>query len=279
MKKGFITIITIVIGALMVPTLFSCGGPGGNMPFVSRSVLENSQAENDSLRGSLKALENSFAKQNAELSHILSEIADISNRTSLIRVANDEMPLDDVALVNEDLEAIRSRIAKLEKESEKARKINRSYAVAQRTITELRETVRNLEIEISSLKAQLAKSNETISSQDRTIRQQDNRISKQSDTISLQLEKITRQKDELERIVNLQTELLYSAGIQMSKIADEGDFKISGRKNKHSVNQYRISIYSESFRFYSEAAHRGHLASIDSMTVVRAKIQRLSSLD
>ena len=60
-------------------------------------------------------------------------------------------------------------------------------------------------------------------------------------------------------------------------IADNGDFKVTGRKNKTSVNEYRKSIYVRAIEYYKTALSEGHNLAQERLEGAQAKILALDN--
>jgi len=258
----------IIVAVLAVISAVSC--KNGQLPFVSRDVLEASENENKELKESMEAMQQSYAKQNQELNSILTELSAISCKTSTLqlRLENEEVQQTQAEKITDKINALKDRIDKLEQEAERVRKLNKDLAVAASTIKELRQTVANQEKEIDVLK-------QTIADREATIKTQETTISEQSSTISDQYQTILEQKNELARTVAQQTSMLFQAGVKFADIADNGDFKISGKKNKASIIEYRRSIYKEAIFFYEKAAAQGLTAAKDSVAAVKSRMESL----
>lgn len=149
----------------------------------------------------------------------------------------------------------------MEREAAKARKIDKNLALATKTIKELRSTIANQEKEINILKATIEDNNVTIRGQKKTIDDQ--------------YSTILSQKQELAKIVEKQTELIFKTGIELETIADEGDFSISGRRNKRTVKEYRISIYQKAIESYRMAASQGYAGAQERIKNIETKIAAL----
>lgn len=251
---------------LTIATILAASCADGTFPLVPREELTAAETENSELRSSLSTLQENYNKQNKELSYVLSELASICNQTSQIRLHSGETPLSELDLVKEDLASLKERIAYLEKQAARARKYNKDLAIATTTIRELKETVNNQEKEITLLR-------KTLTERENTIHSQKEVISTQRDTILRQNASLLAQKEELAKTVKQQTELIYNAGIMFGLIADEGDFKISGRKNRDNVKAYRRRIYEEAVGLYKMAASQGHEASRDSIISVTLRMK------
>lgn len=258
-------IYSIVVMMFALAAVWSCEGNGF---LVSREKLDASEAENRKLSAAADSIRREYARQADELADILAQIAELSNRTARITVDGSEKPLSQVEMARGDIKAIRERIDGLEKEVEVSRKNKSEVSVSAKTIRELRATLDLKEKEILRLREQIIE-------KDRTIRQQDETISVQKDTISRQMKELQAQKKELQRQVEAQIELLYRAGNRFREIADEGDFKVTGRRNKMNVKQYRLSIYQEALDLYEAAAAQGHKAAKDSLSTTRRKVNEL----
>lgn len=248
-------------------TLSSCGD---NSPFVKRSTLEKSQSENAELKSTLETLQSNFAKQNEDLSSILSDLASISQRTAQIHlnVENAYVEEDTIVLIHENIDAIKIRIDKLEQEASKARKLDKSLAVATTTIKQLRQTVSIQEEKIAQL-------SDIIKTKDATIQIQGTTISSQSEKIQSQSATIATRESQLRETLDRQVEMLYQAGVALEDIADNGDFKISGRRDKLAVKQYRKSIYESAASYYEMALTQGNADAQESLDALKAKIAAL----
>ena len=256
-----------IIGLALL-SAFALAWACDDSPYVSRDEFVSAQKESQQLRDSLTDLQVVFAKQNENLNYILSELASLSNRTSRVKLNAGEAPASQMDAVKEDLSSLKERIDALEKDSERMRKLDRSLAVSAKTIADLRETVANQEKEIARLQKQ---------NQDHvaTIRSQNTTISVQKDSILAQVNQLQKQKEELALSVRKQTELIYQAGVLLTEIADDGDFRVSGKRNKDAVRQYRLRIYEDAINMYSNAAKEGHQAARDSVIAMKGKIRSL----
>lgn len=236
------------------------------MPFVKRTDLEASELQNKALKGSLDSLQANYAAQTQELSEILAELSSISLKTSSLqlKVEAGAAPMTQTDSIYNNIGAIKSRIDALEKQAAKVRKLNKSLALANSTIEKLRVTVENQEREILSLK--------------KTIAEKDNTIEGQQQTISNQSSTIARQEIEIFETVTKQTDMIFKAGSEFEAIADEGAFKITGKKNKMSVNDYRISLYEKALDYYKMASEMKHPGAVSKIAVIEQKIKALQNL-
>lgn len=256
----------IFILMAVVATFFvSCDGV--QMPWVSRDDYDAAKTEAEETKTRLDSIQTCYARQTENMSMILSEIASLSRRTTTLSLSG-EKPRSEIDMAMSDIDAVRAKIDELEKEADKIRELDKNLAVSRQTIAQLRETVSSQEKQIKSLREQVA-------SQGRTIETQKSTIAQQKDTIGVQNKKLRQQKEQLEKTVWKQVELIYDAGNEFCRIADEGDFKITGRKNKQNVKDYRRLIYEEALGLYEVAAQEGHKAAKDSVKTTKDKIFRL----
>ena len=257
--------------AALAATVVLASSCGDNSPFVKRSVFEQSEAERDKLQSSLSELQENIAKQNEDLCDILNELSAVNSKTSRIQlnIEGSDDQADQIALIHSDIQEIKIRIDQLESEANRARKLDKNMAIAQNTINELRETVTIQESRIAELTQVIAGKDATISEQQSTISEQDSRIASQES-------RIASQQEELKRTVARQVEMLYEAGEALEDIADNGDFKVTGRKNKISIKSYRQTIYENAAACYESALAQGHSQAQFRIAGIKAKIAALS---
>lgn len=251
---------SLAILTLTVILLASCDGKS---PFVKRSVLEQSEQANAELQSSLKNLQDSYAKQNEDLCSILNDLSVISKRTTQIQLGaeNPAEQINQVELIHSDIDAIKLRIDQLEKEAARARKLDKKLAVATKTIKELRATIAIQEDRIAELNAAIATKDATIKTQQATITTKEG--------------KIASQQAEIQQNIAKHVEMIYNAGVKLEEIADNGDFKVTGRKNKNSVIDYRKSIYETAATYYEMALSQGNTNAKANLDSIKAKIANL----
>lgn len=243
-----------------------------DIPFVTREALETAQSETRDAKQALQSVQYNYARQNRELSSILAELTELSCQTTAIQLNTEygERELTQAEKIDGNLNAIRYRIDRLEKEAGRARQLDKEMALSVQTIKKLRITVANQQKEIDNLRV-------AISDRDATISKQNNFIAVQKDTISEQLQTILRQKAELKRSLDQQTEMVYKAGCDFERLGDEGDqtLKVRGRKDKEMVRAYKKAIYEKASQFYHIAADMEHLAAKGRCEVISYKIASL----
>jgi len=243
-----------------------------DIPFVTREALETSQNETKNAKQALQSVQDNYARQNRELSSILAELSELSCQTTALQInpENGSRQLTQAEKIDGNLEAIRNRIDRLEKEAERARKLDKDMALSVQTIKKLRTTVANQQKEIDNLRSM-------VSDRDATISRQSSVIAVQKDTISEQLQTILRQKAELKRSLDRQTEMVYQAGCEFERLGDEGDqaLNVSGRKDKEMVRTYKKAIYEKASQFFQQAANMDHAGAKGRCEVISYKISSL----
>ena len=243
-----------------------------DIPYVTREALESSQAETKEVRAALESVQESYARQNRELSSILSRLAELSCQTTSLQIGTEggSAQLTQAEKIEGGLNALEGRIDKLEKEAARARKLDKDLAVSAQTIKNLRKTIESQQQEIRTLR-------QTVADREATIRTQESVIAVQKDTISQQYETIVRQKEELKKTVAGQTEMIFQAGYAFEQLGDDGDraLNVSGRKDKNMVKEYKKAIYSKAEQFYQQAARENHAGAAGRSEVVKYKIASL----
>lgn len=259
MRTLQIRIAAILAAAI---TLLSC--TNGKPALVKREALEASEQENAMLRSSLQEAQENFARQNKELGSILAGLAAISRETSSIQlnVETGASQRTQAEQAQRNLESLKARINRLEKEANQARKANKELALAVSTIKELRTTVANQEKQITNLKAEIAAREQTIKTQ--------------KDTITQQGSLIAAQERALRNAVKDLAEQLYQAGTELEELADSGLLNVSGRRDKLNVSGYRKQIYGKALASYRKAAAQGHEGAKGRIATVEEKLSGLS---
>lgn len=242
------------------------------LPFVSREKLEASQNETLQTKQALDSVQSSFARQNEELADILSELSSISGQTTRLqlKVENGSAQLSQTEEIENSLTSVKERIAALEKEAARARKLDQKLAVSAKTIKQLKETVTAQQNEIARLQGLVA-------DREKTIAHQGHVISGQKDTISSQSQTITQQQATLEQTLKEQVEMLYHAGLEFEKLADDGAtaLDVNGRRDKGKVKEYKKTIYGKALFFYQEAAAQHHESAPERINAVKEKMKAL----
>lgn len=259
----------IMILAITAAAIKSCDI---DIPFVTREALETAQNETRDAKQALQSVQDNYARQNRELSSILAELTELSCQTTALQLNPEDegRQLTQAEKIDGSLNAIKSRIDRLEQEANRARKLDKDMALSSQTIRRLRTTVANQQEEINRLRAAIA-------DRDATISRQNTVIAVQKDTISEQLQTILRQKAELNDALVRQTEMVYQAGCEFERLGDEGEqtLAVSGRKDKEMVRAYKKAIYEKASQFYHTAANMDHSAAKGRCEVISYKIASL----
>lgn len=258
----------IVIAVLTVSVIAtSC-----KFPFVKRSSLEASQSEAQAVKDTLKTVQESYARQTEELGAILAELTTLSNRTNSLQIQSESsaQTLTQAEEINLNLDELRERIGKLEKEAERARKLDRKLAISAKTIKELKETLAIQQLEIDTLKENLAKSEETIKDQKDIISKQSNKIADQQNTIS-------SQAADIKALLGKQTDMLFQAAEDFEKLADDDEqiLKVWGRSNKNKVIEYKKLMYGKAVTLYKQAEESGKSEAAERISSIAEKISAL----
>lgn len=249
------------------------------LPYLLRDALEESTGETTKTKKKLQSVQESYIEQNRNLTSILEDISELScDKTVLeLNLEGGSRRLGQAEEIKERIRLIRERIDRLDKEAERARELDKNLALSAKTIKKLRITLDNQNAEIDRLLNVISDKNATIGQQSSVISVQRDTISGQRNKISDQMQTITRQKDELKRSLDCQTEMIYRAGCEFERLADEGDLTltVSGRKDKEKVRNYKKSIYEKAGEFYRQASNMGHAEAKGKCVVITYKINSL----
>jgi len=243
-----------------------------DLPIVSREALVTSQREAGEANKALQSVQDNYARQNRELSSILEELTELSCQTTSLQL-NPETggrQLTQAEKIDDRLDAVRDRIDRLEREAERARKLDDEMTLSLKTIRQLRTTVSNQQKDIDRLRA-------AISDKDATIRTQSTCISVQKDTISEQMHTILNQKNELKRALDCQTEMVYQAGCVFERLGDDAEqaLNVTGKKDREMVRRYKKSIYENASQYYHTAASMNHSGAKGRCEVITYKLTTL----
>ena len=243
-----------------------------DLPFVTREALEFSQMETKEVRAALQSVQENYARQNRELSSILAELTEISGQTISLQVSQGDgyQKLTQAERIDNNLTALKSRINNLEREAERARKLDKDMAISAKTIQTLRATIAAKELEIATLR-------QSVAERDETIRTQGNVIAVQKDSITQQYRTILRQQKKLRQTVANQTQMLFEAGRSFEQLADDGEtaLNVSGRKDKEMVREYKRAIYTKAEQFYEQASREHHAEAANRYEIVKCKLASL----
>lgn len=259
-------IYTVAIAALAVKSFDI------DIPYVKQEALAVSKQETVDTKRALQSVQENYVRQNRDLAMILEALAELSCQTASLQlnVENGNRQMSMAEKIDGNLDSIRDRIDRLEKEAERARKLDADAALSAQTIRRLRMTVENQQKEIDMLRA-------TVSDREATIRTQSTVIAVQKDTISEQMRTILRQKVDLERSLYRQTEMVFQAGCEFERLGDEGDqlLNVSGKKDKEKVRMYKKAIYEKAGQCFRQAADMEHSGAANRREAIEYKIASL----
>jgi len=247
-----------IVGACCIKPLIQ----NRELPVVGRSAYEASRNETQAARKDLQSVQEKYVRQNEELSKILSEVAELSGQTAVLRLDCENNMLDRTQAeeIDDNLDAIRGRIDRLEKEIDAKDSQNKANL---KTIKNLRRTVDSQRKEIKRLVGVIAE-------QDATIRIQ-------SDTISEQNKEIVRQKAALEVALKNLTASIYEAARNLENLGDECDavLTVNGRKDKEKVATFKKILYTRASDLYEKAAEQNHPSALIHLQNINTKLNSL----
>lgn len=232
--------------------LISCGGET-----VPKKEYDEVFNEYKQLKESLDATQTANINQAATINKTLSELAEISGNTLILRgnIENGTARITQAERISDNIRAIKNKITTLEKQVGD----NKTYKTI---IANLKTMIVEKEKEIDSLKKIIKKQNSTISEQSSTINQQKTTIIQQQEEISQKTQQIDNQKENLKQAVRAQAYLLYQAAGEFEKFATNVP-DVSRKKNQKKVNEWAISMLSKSLHYYNKSKEYGINASAD----------------
>lgn len=243
----------IVCVVIMIGSLLSCGGDK-----VSREEYDEIYGEYQMLKESLDATQTSNLKQAATINKTLSELAEISGNTLVLRgnIENGTANITQAEKIYDNINAIKDKIRLLE------RQVGDDSAY-KKIVENLKTIIKEKEKEIESLK-------EIIENQNSTIAEQKNTIDKQQ----YEIEQKGRQIDnQLQMAVKTQAALLFQAASEFEKLAEDIP-DVSKKKNQKKVNEWAISMLSLARLYYVKSQDYGVNASA-AISRVDSRITRL----
>lgn len=246
-----------IISMFVLAGLFlSCGGDT-----VPKKEYDEIYDEYKLLKESLDATHTSNLKQAATISKTLSELAEISGNTLVLRsnIENGTARVTQAERISDNIRAIKSKIASLENQIG-------DNSVYKKIVINLKTIIKEKESEINALKGIIESQNTTITEQESTIDQQLQEIEQQG-------QKINYQQERLQQAVKAQATLLYQAAREFEQFAEDVP-DVSRKKNQRKVNAWAISMLSRSLLYYEKSQEYGIDASI---AISRVK-NRISSL-
>lgn len=224
---------------------------------VTKQEYDEIMVEYKSLKESLDATQESNLQQAATINKALSELAEISGNTLILRndIENGIAKVKQADRISANIHAIKYRILQLENQ------IGDDSAY-KKIVHNLKTIIIEKEAEIKSLK-------KIIDNQCDTINQQRLTIDNQQHEISIQEQRITIQEEQLTKAVVRQAQLLYQAAKEFEQFAlDVPD--VTKKKNQKKNNEWALSMYSRSLLYYQKSQEYGIDATKD---IVRVKNQ------
>ena len=245
------------VGIVVFAALVCVAGCVNTSNVVSTEEVEDLKNELAASKADQESLRSQYIEQNEEMSRILNELASVSGKTASLRldVENGSARISQADQISSNIEAIKARIAALEKSNSVMSGKNKEF---KGMIDGFNKVIEEQELQISSLKEQ-------INGMDRTIKAQKDTIDNQNRTILLQ-------KEDLERTVARQAEMLCEAGIALEEIADNAP-QVSWKKNKEKVGAMAQDIYKKALVYYRQSYEAGYSPAKDHISSVNAKIE------
>jgi chromosome segregation ATPase len=217
--------------------------------------------EYQTLKESLDATQTTNLNQAATINKTLSELAEISGNTLILRgnIENGTARVTQAERISENIRAIKNRINTLESQ------IGDDSAY-KKMIANLKTIIREKEKEIESLKDIIQNQNATISTQKTKINQQQQEIEHQE-------RQIDSQQESLRQAVKTQASLLYQAASEFEKFAEDVP-DVSRKKNQKKVNDWAISMLMQARLYYRKSQEYGVNASA-AISRVDSRIEKL----
>ncbi len=242
METCKITIISIITVSLVA----SCGY------YVPKSRYTQLESEYNMVKESLDITQSDYLKQAEALNEIFTKMSSVSRSTIELRgnIEQGSARLTQVEKIEKSIDYIKNRLDglnELEQSNERFKKL----------VSGLRETINEKEAEISVLRNEIAAKAKRIEEQESKITEQNVTIQKQSQTINNQIAVISNQKEDLRKQVQEQAALLYEAGVEFEKIADDSP-DVSLKKNRTKVGNWRDQMYRNALLYYTKAQQYGH---------------------
>lgn len=238
-KITFISIATMLLTA-------SCGF------YVPKSQYDQLESDYRIVRESLDMTQDNYLKQAEALDKIFTEMSSISRSTIELRgnIEQGNARLTQVEIIEKNIDGIKNqldRLNELEQSNERFKKV----------VSSLRNTIKEKEAEIYALRSEIETKTKWIEDQESKINEQANTINSQGQQISEQLSVISRQREILRKQVREQAALLYEAGAEFEKVADDSP-DVSFKKNKSKVENWQREMYQNALTYYTKAQQYGY---------------------
>lgn len=252
-----ITIISITVALLTA----SCGF------YVPKSQYEQLESDYRIVRESLDMTQDSYLKQAEALDKIFTEMSSVSRSTIELRgnIEQGSARLTQVEKIEKNIDDIKNQLDRLN-ELEQS---NERFKIV---VASLRNTIKEKEAEISALRSEIESKTKRIEEQETKINEQNTRIQNQEQKISEQLSLISSQKETLRRQVMEQATLLYEAGAEFEKVADDSP-DVSFKKNKTKVENWQDQMYQNALLYYTKAQQYGYPNTQSAIQRVKSKMK------
>lgn len=229
----------IIFSIVAVLCTTSCG------EYVSKSKYNQLQSEYNSVKESLNMTQNDYLKQAEALEKIFSDMSYVSR--SAVELRSD---IENGGARLTQVEKIENSIIDIKKQLDKLNELEQSNERFRKVVSSLRKTIKEKEAEISALRSEIELKTAQIERQETTIAEQTSTIENQNQTINQQRETLRKQ-------VREQAALLFEAGAEFEKLADDSP-EVSLKKNKTKVGNWKDQMYQNALLYYTKAQQYGY---------------------
>ena len=257
MEAYKITIISFITALLTV----SCGF------YVPKSQYDQLESDYKIVREYLDMTQNDYMKQAEALDKIFTEMSSVSRSTIELRgnIEQGRARLTQVEKIEKNIADIKSqldRLNELEQSNERFKKV----------VSSLSNTIKEKEVEIYALRNEIETKTKRIEEQESKINEQTNTINSQEQQISEQLSVISSQRETLRKQVREQAALLFEAGAEFEKVADNSP-DVSFKKNKSKVENWQHEMYQNALTYYTKAQQYGYPSTQEAIQRVQNKMK------
>lgn len=254
METFKITTISIIAALLTA----SCGF------YVPKSQYDQLESDFKIVKESLDMTQSDYLKQAEALDKIFTDMSSVSRSTIELRgnIEQGSARLTQVEKIEKSIGDIKNRLDRLNE-------LEQSNERFKKVVSSLRVTIQEKEAEISALRSEIESKKQRIEEQETKIIEQTTTIQTQEKKINEQLSVISSQKEALKKQVQEQAALLYEAGEEFEKIADDSP-DVSLKKNKSKVENWQNQMYQNALLYYTKAQQYGYPST-------QAAIQRVQN--
>lgn len=254
----FKRLAAVVAAAVLV---LSCIGNGETVSKRQYDALNQAYSQ---LREDHRTVQENYAKNNEQLTELLSELSEVTGKTSSLKadVEKGRARLTQAEQISNRITSLKERLAQLEKD---AALNNASNKTLKETVKHMTELVEKQEQELSNLKQEILL-------RDKTISEQKDTIESRGRTIASQRTRIEQQNEELQRTVARQAMLIFQAAVDLEELGDQAP-EVKWRKNREKVEQLQQTIYAKALDYYTQAAEQGYTPAADRMAALEQKMK------